>query len=158
MKTLIAAAILVIIGVTFYFLGYHPAVGHGSSMEPTLRDGDIIWLKASNVTDIEIGNIVSLSSLGQEPVIHRVMKIHPLSEERYFLVTQGDANQFTEEWEVSADAIIVVLVARIPVVGHVLQFSYTTLGKTLIGVLLVTLVALWLYNNSLVVSVVSFDI
>ena len=147
MKTLIAAAILVVIGVTFYFLGYHPTVGHGSSMEPTLRDGDIIWLKASNVTDIEVGNIVSLSSLGQEPVIHRVMKMHPLSEERYFLMTKGDANQFTEEWEVSADAIIAVLVARIPLVGHVLQFSHTTLGKTLIGVLLVTLVALWLYRR-----------
>ena len=147
MKTLIAAAILVVIGVTFYFLGYHPIVGHGSSMEPTLRDGDIIWLKASNVTDIEVGNIVSLSSLGQQPVIHRVMKMHPLSEERYFLVTKGDANQFTEEWEVSADAIIAVLVARIPLAGYVLQLFHNTLGKTLIGVLLVTLMAMWLYRR-----------
>lgn len=147
MRTLIAGAILVVIGVTFFLLGYHPTVGHGSSMEPTLRDGDIIWLKTSNVADIKVGNIVALSSLGQQPVIHRVMKVHPLSQERYFLVTKGDANQFTEEWEVSADAIIAVLVARIPLVGHVLQYFYNTLGKTLIGVLLVALVAMWLYRR-----------
>ena len=126
-----------------FFFGYRFITAHGTSMEPTLRDGDMIWVKNLDVADVKAGDIVTLHS-SQWWMTHRVIDVQPIPQEGYLLVTKGDANWIPEESEVGADEAVPVSVARIPVAGHVVDFLGSMFGRALLIGITVTLVAIWL--------------
>lgn len=64
----------------------------GSSMRPTIEDGDVITVVAINDTPIKQGDIVLLQTRFETAVIHRVVRIDRSSSER-IIVTRGDAAQ-----------------------------------------------------------------
>ena len=132
--------------------GYHLVISHGSSMEPLLRDGDAILVKQLDVTNVEVGDIVTLSPPGEQLVTHRLIKVQPLSQGGFLLVTNGDALQFAEEWEIGADETVEVLVARVHFIGYALEFLRSTAGITLLITYIVILVAIWLRRRRLSLS------
>ena len=126
-----------------HFFGHRFVTAHGISMEPILHDGDIIWVKYIDVTDVEIGDVVTLQHPDWGSITHRVIEVKPLFQERYLLVTKGDANWLAETWEVRADEAVPVSVARTPLAGYVVDFLGSALGRVLlIGLAVVTVVAM----------------
>ncbi len=127
-----------------FFFGYRCVTAHGSSMEPALRDGDMIWAKYLDVADVKVGDIVILSSPDERSITHRVIKVQPLPQKGYLLETKGDANWLAEAWEISADGAVPVLVTRLRFAGYVLDFLGSVFGRALlIGVAAATLTAIW---------------
>jgi len=144
----LAAIILIWFAVGSLFFGYSLLIGHGSSMEPTLHNGDIIWVKQLDVTDVKVGDIVTLSPAGRESVTHRVIRVQPLLQEGYLLETKGDASQFAEEWEVGHGSKVGVAFVRVRFVGQVVEFLRTIPGIVLLLAVTVTLsVTLWLAHR-----------
>jgi len=113
-------------------------------MEPALRDGDALLVKQLDIADVKVGDIVTLVPPGEESITHRVVKIEHLSNGSSLMATKGDANHFTEDWEISADWTVAVMVVRVPFGGYVLEFLASMSGRVLIASALVTLVAIWI--------------
>jgi len=126
------------------FFGYRPVSAWGNSMEPVLQNGDAFWVKRLDITEVKVGDIVTLALSGEESITHRVVKVESLSNGGYLLVIKGDANQFTEEWELRSDGTVEVLAARVPFAGYILEFIASILGRVLIISALVSLIVIWI--------------
>ncbi len=103
-------------------LGYRFGGAFGTSMEPVLHDGDMLWLKRSNITETSIGDIVILFSPESGSISHRVISIEPISGERYLVETKGDANLLSENWLVGPDDTVYTVVRSIRSGGYILAF------------------------------------
>ena len=109
--------------------GYRFTGTFGTSMEPTLRNGDMIWLKHANIAEVMIGDVVMLSLPECGSISHRVIHIEPISAERYLVETKGDANLISEYWIVGPDDMVYILVARISSGGYILNFIDSLYGR-----------------------------
>ncbi len=115
-----------------HFFGYRFVTAHGGSMEPVLRDGDIIWVRFVDAIDLKAGDIVTLQDPENGWITHRVVEVKPLFRERYLVVTKGDANWVTETWQISTDKVVPVGVARMPFAGYVVDFFGSLLGRAVL--------------------------
>ncbi len=120
--------------------GYRFGSNHGTSMEPTLSDGDMLWTKRVPIADVNIGDIVSLYSPEQLWIVHRVIQLEHLLRGDYLLETKGDANLLTEVWEISTDETVPVVVARIRFGGYAMDYLASTPVRILLSIAMVTLV------------------
>lgn len=121
--------------------GYHLVGAQGISMEPTLHHGDALWVKYVEPAEVGVGDIVTLRS-GEEWITHRVAHIEPLPGGDYLVVTRGDANFATEEWQIRAHEKIGVAVVSFRILSHVLHFLETTPVRVLlVGLMMVVIVA-----------------
>lgn len=66
------------------------------SMTPLLQAGDIIFFQPAKVGDIRIGEIIAFQATPETEIVHRVVKKIVLPYTTY-LVTQGDANDVTDQ-------------------------------------------------------------
>jgi len=112
-------------------------------MEPTLCDGDQLWVKYLGPAEVKVGDIVTLQLPSKEPVTHRVLRIHRLSNGSYFLETKGDANQFSEKWEIAADEKIAVTFIRVHFTGYVSDFLSNIIVRVLFIGAIATLAVIW---------------
>ncbi len=73
------------------------SVIESDSMEPTFSVGDLLFWRPESIDNIEEGDIVVYSSqtLDEELVVHRVVEVEEEGEKR--LITQGDANNRTDQ-------------------------------------------------------------
>ena len=121
--------------------GYHLVGAQGISMEPTLHHGDALWVKYIEPAEVEVGDIVTLR-WGEEWITHRVVHIEPLPSGDYFVVTKGDANFATEEWQISGNQKVGVALVSFRLLSHVLGFLETTPVRVLLVVgMMVVIVA-----------------
>lgn len=125
-------------------LGYRFSSNHGTSMEPTLSDGDMIWEKRVPVATVRVGDIVSLSSDEHLWIAHRVIRLEHLPHGGYLLETKGDANWLTEVWEISADETVPVVVARMPLAGYLMDSLASAPVRVLLISLAVVVVVMWI--------------
>ncbi len=102
--------------------GYRFTGTFGTSMEPTLHDGDMIWLKRADIAEVRIGDVVTLSSPEFGSITHRLIDMEPVSGERYLVETKGDANLLSEYWTVGPDDKVYVVMRSVPLGGYVLDF------------------------------------
>ncbi|HEX7096619.1 MAG TPA: signal peptidase I [Acidimicrobiales bacterium] len=91
----------------------------GTSMEPTLHEGDLVILRQRD--RYEIGDVVAFDVPEGTPgpdstVIHRI--IGGNADDGY--VTRGDNRESMDAWHPTHDAILGARVARVPYVGRVL--------------------------------------
>ncbi|MFC2035699.1 signal peptidase I [Chloroflexota bacterium] len=100
--------ILLILGVTSLF-GYGYMTSYGTSMEPSLSDGDMILIKHVEITDVNVGNIIVLSSLEMGHISHRVIRVTPSYQEYYIIETKGDANFNAELWNIYPDDTVSIV-------------------------------------------------
>ena len=120
--------------------GYRFTGAFGTSMEPTLRDGDMIWVKRATIAEVRIGDVVTLSSPDSESISHRIIGMEPVSRGQYLVETKGDANLLSEYWIFGSDDTVYIVVKSIPLGGYVLYFIDRAYGGIL--VIFVAIVAL----------------
>lgn len=83
--------------------------------------GDIMVLVGKEKEEIETGNVVVYwSNLRKEPIIHRVIKITE-GQDKTYLMTKGDHNidSFDFESKIDSDKIVGKAVFRVPFLGYV---------------------------------------
>jgi len=120
-------------------------------MEPVFRNGDALWVKQIDAHDIKVGDIVTLMPPGEESITHRVVKIEPVCNhcDSYFLTTKGDANNFTEDWEVTSDWTLALVVVHIPYAGYVFDFCTSIGGRLILLGLTATLFVIYVRRRQI---------
>jgi len=93
--------LLIILSYTFFLAAGTPfpvSMITGSSMEPTLHEGDVVIWTPVRMEDVGIGDIVVFRSYVYPGRIisHRVVEITEFGGERYFK-TKGDGNNYTDQ-------------------------------------------------------------
>lgn len=89
----------------------------GNSMYPTLRQGDVVLLTRDD--RYAVGDIIAYKSelLGGEVVIHRIIAIRPGGH----YATQGDNNNFIDQYEPVVTDILGKQSVRLPGAANVTQ-------------------------------------
>jgi len=91
-------------------------------MEPTLRDGDQLWVKYVDPAEAKVGDIVAIQDPVWGKITHRLVSVESLPNGSYLIVTRGDANHYAEEWQVDPRGKVGVTSVRIRFAGHLFSF------------------------------------
>ncbi|MBY8987905.1 MAG: signal peptidase I [Candidatus Lokiarchaeota archaeon] len=104
------------------------------SMEPTIHEGDLLFVKGIDAEDIKNGtaeakdgDIIVFDARGlwfhapQEPIVHRVIDKYNISDTWYFR-TKGDANSVQDAAPIPESRVIGVVIGGIPYIGWVKIF------------------------------------
>jgi signal peptidase I len=117
------------------------AVSRGRSMEPTIREGDILVFRGVSTEDVKVGDVLlfqvpdEMVGLLPERITHRVVEIRKEAGVTYFR-TKGD-NAALDTFEIPADKVVGLNIAVIPYVGTPILFAQSPLGMGAIMVLIV---------------------
>ena len=89
------------------------------SMTPAFEAGDLVVVRASQVDDVRVGDIVTFSVEGgsRTLVTHRVVGATTDPGEGIMFTTKGDANQGVDATPLTADRLVGRYVFRIPLLG-----------------------------------------
>ena len=112
-----------------------------ASMEPTIKVGDLIYVKGIAPSDIEVGDIITFKPpkdyIKGTLITHRVVEISYDTNEVYFK-TKGDNNPTVDPWIVTSQDVVGVQTAIIPGIGGFFLWIRTPAGiVTMITVLVV---------------------
>jgi signal peptidase I len=124
-------------------LGDHPHTDLTGSMVPAIHPGDVVIDEQIKPWEAQVGDIVTFRDPENQKKLltHRVVSMRRVDSTLYF-VTQGDANNTQEHWQVPAAGQIGRVAYKVPWVGHVAVFAKTKLGwMLLVGVPLILLLA-----------------
>ncbi len=101
------------------------------SMEPSIREGDLLFVRGVNPKDIingtaedKNGDVIVFDARGlwvgapEEPIVHRVVDKYLVGDTLYFR-TKGDANSLPDQAHVPESRIIGVVIGGIPYIGWV---------------------------------------
>jgi len=101
------------------------------SMEPSIREGDLLFVMGANPEDIKNGtaedkngDVIVFDARGlwvgapEEPIVHRVIDKYLVGDTWYFR-TKGDANSLPDRAPVPESRIIGVVIGGIPYIGWV---------------------------------------
>lgn len=104
------------------------------SMEPTIHEGDLLFVMGIDAKDIKngtaedkAGDVIVFNAQGlwftapQEPIVHRVINKYNISDTWYFQ-TKGDANSLPDGAPIPESRIIGVVVGGIPYIGWIKLF------------------------------------
>ena len=97
--------IVVAIGVTLipFVAGFRPVVVLSGSMEPTYPVGSMIYYRASNFENIDVGDAITFRLGGEALATHRVIKKDDINRE---FVTKGDNNQTEDVQPVAYENVV----------------------------------------------------
>lgn len=151
----LAALTAVVLGLLAITLGpkllpYQALVVRSGSMAPTIPTGSVVFYKKVDAKDVAVGDVIVFSRPDQpsERVTHRVYSIGRSDTGRYF-TTKGDANGTPDAWRVPAVGTGWLEAVHVPVVGYVLYWLQSPLGRLLLLVVpavllgLITLTEIW---------------
>ena len=104
------------------------------SMEPTIYEGDLLFVAGIDAEDIkngtaedQNGDVIVFDARGlwfhapQEPIVHRVIDKYNISDTWYFR-TKGDANSVQDAAPIPESRVIGVVIGGIPYIGWVKIF------------------------------------
>ena len=112
--------------------GYRTYVIYGSSMEPTIKLGSLIVAKSVSVDDLEVGDIITFRSHGNETTItHRIAAIRHEDGQHYFK-TKGDASNRADPVEIQLEDGVRQVAYHLPYLGYVVDFAKGPLGIILL--------------------------
>lgn len=74
------------------FLGITPLVFHSGSMSPGITTGALGLARTVPATQLEVGEVVSVTSAGGVRITHRVTALEPLADGSVSMTMRGDAN------------------------------------------------------------------
>lgn len=117
------------------------AVSTGRSMEPNIREGDILVFRGVSAEEIEVGNVIlfdvpkEMEELLPPRITHRVIEIKRENGDIYFR-TKGD-NAPLDTYEIPASNVVGLNVVVIPYVGLPLLFAQRPVGMMVILFLVV---------------------
>lgn len=125
--TLILAAILLTcVPLTVpRLMGYEAFHVVSGSMEPEIPVGSIVYVEAVEPLDVQAGDVIAFYR-GNSVVVHRVLSSDPSQEE---FVTKGDANEEEDLDTVSYHSLIGHVAYHYPVLGRLMFFYTSSIGK-----------------------------
>lgn len=110
------------------------------SMEPTIKVGDLIYVKGVSPSDLQVGDIITFTPPSDyvrgSLVTHRIVEIIYVNDDISFK-TKGDNNDSTDPWTISSDAIVGRQTAILPNVGSFFLWVKTPAGMACLGAILV---------------------
>ena len=107
--------------------GMKPVVFRSGSMSPAIPTGSLAFVKSQPVSELSVGDIVSVTTNGGDRLTHRVYGIDQLDNNLSSLTLKGDANNAPDsETYVVADADLVVF--SMSRVGYVLAWLSGPIG------------------------------
>lgn len=119
--------------------GYAPLIVISDSMDieygnpGAFNKNDLILIKETDPTTLEVGDIVTYMTKDQEVVTHRIIKHTTVNGEPGY-ITQGDFSP-SEDDPITYDQVVGIYVTRIPKLGGVATFLQTPTGVIiLIGI------------------------
>jgi signal peptidase len=98
--------------------GLTPLTVRGTSMSPTLRDGDAIVTRAVAASTVEVGDVVTFSHPDGGFITHRVIEQERSGATMTF-VTQGDSSPGVERWSIASTARLGLHAFHVPHLGRV---------------------------------------
>ena len=107
------------------YMGYEIYNVVSGSMEPEIPIGSVIYVKPTDPTDIEKGDIIAFQS-GDSVVMHRVV-VNKVVEGTF--TTKGDANEGGDLNEVPYADLIGIVARHVPVLGQLLILFGSTFGR-----------------------------
>ena len=136
----IFVALLVIVNTTILvmkiagqqpnILGYHIYYIASGSMDPTIKVGEVIVGKETDITEFKENDIVTFygtkGALSGKIITHRIIKIYEEDGETY-LITKGDATG-NEDDPILATDVISVMKFKIPLAGLLIQLISNKYG------------------------------
>lgn len=126
-------AIVLILGAAVCLVMHlKPAVVKSGSMEPTFKAGGVVFINKNAKYDV--GDPIAFY-VGSNYVTHRITGV---GEGGY--ITQGDANESEDPWQVTDEMIDGKVVFHIPYIGFVLEYAKTKAGIIIIGALVLCLI------------------
>jgi len=146
---LIALVIVAVFGfdpVLKVVTGCTRMVVKGTSMLPTLKEGDLVFIREVNHENIKLNEIIVFDKYVLEPGdpdirdiridppwIHRVMETEEVNDESYFK-TKGDNNRNYDIGWVPGSLVIGKLVFNIPYLGYLsINPFFRTINLIIIG-------------------------
>lgn len=112
------------------------------SMAPALDVGDLVVTRMVRPGDLHAGDVITYRAPTRDRfVTHRVQSI-VWRGELADVLTRGDANEVGEEWTVSREGTVGLVVLRLPAAGYALGVLDTAAGRLAVGIVAVVL-ALW---------------
>jgi signal peptidase I len=111
------------------------------SMEPNISTGDLVMAVPISPTEAKNGEVLTFPDPDRNDrlLTHRVASASAHGD-TYSFVTQGDANNTVERWNVPADGRIGRVVLHVPKLGYLLTLGRTPAGR----IALITVPALML--------------
>lgn len=123
------ALLLFVLVVPYKFdLSFHKVIG--TSMEPSIRLGEVVALREIDPRKVDVGAVIGFRAPGVDtPVVHRVVKI-VLDEEgrRVGFITKGDNVEDEDPWVVAPEDVLGIVVFHIPFVGFWEELLRTPIG------------------------------
>ena len=107
-----------------YVLGFRPYAIMTGSMEPRISPGDMVYIKAVDIDDLELTDIVTFHQ-DNEIVTHRVIGI---DKARYMISTKGDANKYNDDRKISITQVIGRVEFVFPFIGYGLMYLQSDSG------------------------------
>lgn len=119
--------------------GYQAYIITTNSMEPNIREGDVIIIKQCDEQTLKEGDIITFRNSKNEFVTHRIISIEEEQNEKLY-VTKGDNNTIEDLEKISFNAIEGILILRVPFLGNILL-----LFRNRIYLILLVLVMILIY-------------
>lgn len=137
-------------GKTPELFGFQMLRISSSSMEPTLKVGNIILSKSvRDVSKLEEGDIITyegeVGGYAGKTITHQVTVEPYLYGDKYYMQTMGVANGYNDP-EISEDQVIGKMVCKVPLLGFLYNFFITPWGLVIILALLVFLFVSEVFN------------
>ena len=139
----IAISLLVILFFTFINRGNDiPKIGsysilevEGTSMHPSIKNGDLIAIDRRLKDKYQVGDVVSFVTEDGSIITHEIVRVDDSSESvRYY--TKGENNNYQDNDYIEIKHIIGEYKGfRIPLLGYVVGFGSTPVGYILLVVL-----------------------
>jgi signal peptidase I len=107
--------------------GVRPRVEMSDSMAPSLRAGDLVWLRPVRAAAARAGDVIAFADPagGSRVLVHRVASVAPAGAGRLAFVTRGDANTGVERWRIGAGGTVGRYTgARLPHAGRLLARAH----------------------------------
>ena len=113
------------------FLGYMPMSVQSESMNPTFKEGDLIFIKETDLMDLKTDDVITFYTIIQGTRVlntHRIIEVKDNGSANIF-ITKGDNNPIKDELSVYPSDIVGVWTgAKIPGGGRVIDFLRTKTG------------------------------
>ncbi|MFA6518999.1 MAG: signal peptidase I [Candidatus Shapirobacteria bacterium] len=114
-----------------------PYIVQSGSMEPTINTGDIIIVAPQS--KYYRNQVITFKDSEERVVTHRIVGDNQNSDGPF--TTKGDANQTTDEEEITPAKIIGKVVFTLPKLGYVVAYSRTPTGLIILIIVPMTIIA-----------------
>ena len=131
--------------------GVTPYITLGSSMEPAIHVGSVVYVRDTPFDEIQVGDCVTWNMADGNVCTHRVIQIDTNNRT---LSTKGDANSEPDSGVVSEASVLGTVAFCVPSLGYLAQFMETQPHAALGIALVLTFVSILpeLYELHLTIS------